>query len=327
MFWMMCMIIIFILSLIFVVWSLTVYLFPWFYVSELALSFLPYLIVISIIGLIFWMWRLRKDKKFSVMILLFGVIFLLFSRKFTSFYQFQTPQYQVDWTWWIKVFYANIYMHNTWYDDIKNLITTSNPDVIMFVEFAGHHYDNLKSFLQKDYPYINTTTWSQKFVGSTVFSKYKINNWADDFPQWAWRYGYFSLNHSGQNYYFYLVHTSSPITYQYFVMRNKQIQSLFDDFQLHKRASRLEKDKVIVLGDFNTSPWSVFYWRFADGFTEKFVNITRTFPLLFTWRFLDFPLVFSHIDHIFVNKQVFVHDLQIMNIPGSDHKWFLFDVK
>jgi endonuclease/exonuclease/phosphatase family metal-dependent hydrolase len=35
----------------------------------------------------------------------------------------------------------------------------------------------------------------------------------------------------------------------------------------------------------------------------------------------------SHIDHIFVNKQAFVNSLQVVDIPGSDHKWFLFDLQ
>jgi len=53
----------------------------------------------------------------------------------------------------------------------------------MFVEFGEYHYSNLKDFLQERYPYINSTTWSKKFIGSMVFSKYPIENRADDFPQ------------------------------------------------------------------------------------------------------------------------------------------------
>ena len=53
----------------------------------------------------------------------------------------------------------------------------------MFVEFTDNHYNHLKDFLQTKYPYTNNTTRSKKFVGSMVFSKYPINNKADDFPQ------------------------------------------------------------------------------------------------------------------------------------------------
>ncbi|MEI7558588.1 MAG: endonuclease/exonuclease/phosphatase family protein [bacterium] len=83
----------------------------------------------------------------------------------------------------MTILFANIHKDNISYDAIRNLISKTNPDMLMFVEFTDHHYDNLKDFLQSSYPYTNTTTWSKKFVGSMVFSKYPIINRADDFPQ------------------------------------------------------------------------------------------------------------------------------------------------
>jgi len=104
----------------------------------------------------------------------------------------------------------------------------------MFVEFADHHYDNLKTFLQTNYPYTNNTTRSKKFVGSMVFSKYPLTNKADDFPQGMRRYGYFSVPYQGQQIYFYLVHTSSPDSYAHFFMRNDQLNSFVENYSSHK---------------------------------------------------------------------------------------------
>jgi len=56
---------------------------------------------------------------------------------------------------------------------------------------------------------------------------------------------------------------SSPISKKYFDMRNNQIDYFFKDFFIHQESHRIKNDKVIALGDFNTSPWSVFYWNFA----------------------------------------------------------------
>jgi endonuclease/exonuclease/phosphatase (EEP) superfamily protein YafD len=137
------------------------------------------------------------------------------------------------------------------------MIRENNPDLLMFVEFADHHYEHLKSFLQENYPYINSTTWSKQFIGSMVFSKYKIDNRADDFPQGMWRYGYFSVSFGAQQYYFYLVHTSSPDSHQHFVMRNEQLTTFADDFSLHEKSRT--NDKVIVAGDFNITPRSSYY--------------------------------------------------------------------
>lgn len=120
---------------------------------------------------------------------------------------------------------------------------------------------------------------------------------------------------------------SSPSSKKNFDMRNKQILTFLNDFNIHRNLHRTRGDKVVLVGDFNTTPWSPWYWRFADVFEGEFVNITRSFPILFTWKLLNFPVLWAHIDHIFVNKEVSISDLHQVNVPGSDHKGFSFEVK
>lgn len=108
---------------------------------------------------------------------------------------------------------------------------------------------------------------------------------------------------------------SSPSNKKFFDMRNTQISTFFKDFDLHKQVHRERNDKVVVIGDFNTSPWSFFYRNFAQGFSGEFVNITRYFPILFTWRNLSLPLFWSHIDHIFANKEILLYNLKNIRVP------------
>jgi len=69
-----------------------------------------------------------------------------------------------------------------------------------------------------------------------VFSKYKIENRADDFPQGRWRYAYFSLQPEiGPEQYFYLMHTSSPDSQAHFEMRNTQLNAFLQDMQSHQK--------------------------------------------------------------------------------------------
>jgi hypothetical protein len=79
--------------------------------------------------------------------------------------------------------YANIYKDNTDYTGIITTIEHEKPDLILFVEFAAHHYTHLKPYLEVKYPYTNSTSRSKTFVGNTVFSTRPLDNWADDFPQ------------------------------------------------------------------------------------------------------------------------------------------------
>jgi endonuclease/exonuclease/phosphatase family metal-dependent hydrolase len=196
----------------------------------------------------------------------------------------------------------------------------------LFVEFTDEHYRHLEPFLKK-YPYSNKMVRSKAYAGNMVFSKLQIDNWADDFPQWARKYGYFSVMLDTTPLYIYLVHMSSPVSHKSFLMRNSQIEKFFKDFDLHKDIHRERQDKVIVIWDFNTSPWSVFYRNFARGFAHEFVNITRLFPILFTRSLNNSWIFWSHIDHIFVDRFVSVSDLRLLDIVWSDHKWFSFLIK
>jgi len=194
----------------------------------------------------------------------------------------------------------------------------------MFVEFADHHYTNLKDLLTKKYPYTNNTTRSKTFIWSMVFSKYPINNKADDFPQWAWRYGYFSIPYQNQDIYFYLVHTSSPDSYDHFTMRNTQLTTFVQDFKQHEIDRK--HGNIIVAGDFNITPWSSYYSIFDNAFSGQLTNMTTRIPFLFTRWFKWLPLIQAHIDHLWSTSSLTMQNLNTIDIPGSDHKGFLFTI-
>lgn len=205
------------------------------------------------------------------------------------------------------------------------MIQSKDPDVVMFVEFADHHDTHIKSFLSQNYPYINRTSRSKKFVGSMVFSKYPVDDLADDFVQGAWRYGYFRIDGPITPYYVYLVHTSSPISPMNYHMRNEQLTTVADHISTHA-ISRENDVPVLLLGDLNVSPWSVFYARFVSDL-KNFSNITVRFPIAFSWRLKWIPLFWSHIDHVFSTDADSVGYIEQVDVPGSDHLGYYFIVK
>jgi len=328
--------------------------FPENYYSELAISFLPYLIGITLLWMIISFIKLRKYlKKTNIfngptvkggtkggfvsssrmrwaLLVAFGILFIIHSNTFNSFYNYK-PKSAISNLWsnnqTIKVLYWNIYKLNEDYSGIQTTIENTNPDLILFVEFSENHYKHLKDFLQKNYPYINSTTWSKSFIGSMVFSKYKIENRADDFPQGRRRYAYFSLQPKDwPEQYFYLVHTSSPDSYAHFDMRNTQLTDFINDFQSHQRWYRADTDKVFVVGDFNISPRSSYYKDFEEWLGSWFIDATREFPTLFTRKFFQLPIFRAHIDHLRTNDINTIQDIKTVKIPGSDHKWLVFTV-
>ncbi|EKD24889.1 MAG: hypothetical protein ACD_80C00145G0023 [uncultured bacterium (gcode 4)] len=322
------------IALIFIV--VLVLLFPLFfsgyYVTELIISFLPYIVIISWIFAVITFVHFRKKMKpgypisahryfRGISFLMFCFLFFWYSKQFNTFYV-QEPFIQTAQSGDLKVLFANIHKDNIQYEAIKKTISDADPDIILFVEFADHHYAQLKEFLQTRYPYINNTTRSKKFVGNVVFSKYPITNKADDFPQWMRRYGYFSVPYKNQDVYFYLVHTSSPDNYSHFIMRNEQLAVLVQNFKNHEADKK--HNNIVMVWDFNVTPWSPYYDILASAFSGELVNVTKRIPFLFTRRFKELPLFFVHIDHLLTTPSLNVNRFQTFTMPWSDHKAFLF---
>jgi endonuclease/exonuclease/phosphatase (EEP) superfamily protein YafD len=139
------------------------------------------------------------------------------------------------------------------------------------------------------------------------------------------RYGYFSLLYSGQQIYFYLVHTSSPDNYDHFIMRNDQLTSFVQDFK--KQEADRKIDNIVAVGDFNITPWSPYYKILSTAFSGEMTDATKRIPFLFTRRLKEFPLFQAHIDHLWTTPSLTVQDLKILPMPGSDHRAFLFTLK
>lgn len=313
------------------------HLFPRQYISELFLSFLPYRSALFFFGLFLSLVFLRRYmrsislwkilpwwyKLSGLFSLCFAVLFFLSSSQVSHFYtQNALLQNSGD---SLTVLFANIHKNNAQYTWLQDLIIRTDPDLILFVEFANHHYEYLKPFLKARYPYTNSTTWNKQFIGSMVFSKQKIENWADNFPQGMRRYGYFSLYLKDRPYYFYLIHTSSPDSYAHFVMRNAQIATFDKDFAAHAQ-QRPEWSPIVVVWDFNTTPWSAYYSDIERVFSGTLTNVGSTLPFLRTWKLSLFPLIQAHIDHVWASSG---NIQSIMSLPvlGSDHSAYLFEVR
>ena len=77
-------------------------------------------------------------------------------------------------------------------------------------------------------------------------SKYPITNFIKDFVQEdSWKYGYFKIEKDGIPYYFYLIHTSSPVSDFDYQKRNQQLITIKKDYYQQHEDYR-EKDAKIV---------------------------------------------------------------------------------
>lgn len=320
--------------MIFIIWLLSVifllffsYFFPAFYISELILSFTPYIVFFALAWFVLSIIFMRNKKLWyyvtimPLFVLLFALLFFLFSKNFNKFYNWK---WFVNLTWneqWLDILYSNILYTNDDYIWILEEIENRDPDLILMVEFADNHSVALKNLLENNYPYLARTSWSQRYFGNVVFSKIPINNLTHKVDQGKWRYTHFHMNYDEVDYYLYLVHVSSPVTYDYFDMRNNQFDILKEDFSEHQK-DITENDKVLMIWDFNVSPWSYYYKDLEDSLIWL-SNLTKNFTILFTWSIKYLPFLSSHIDHIFVSDNLTFNNIEKINTPGSDHDGFL----
>lgn len=239
--------------------------------------------------------------------------------------------------------YANIYSKNEEYESLKNTIERGNPDIAIFVEFGEIHEEYLSTYLNNNLANINEYQRIRLAKGIMALTKNTIENIGVNNEELRREYGYFTTIKNQKPYYFYTIHTSSPISNYYFKLRNKQLTEVKQEI-----ASKHQnlKDNIIILGDFNTTPRSAYYKAFEKQFEGNLINITNNKPIK-TWDFwemvkindkkfwmlpklrrnlLSYLPVYCHIDQIFISKNVQIWEVKKIHIDGSDHEGFIVEI-
>lgn len=321
----------------------------WF--AELALSFLPYimvllgivcvLMVLRTYGLIFFPRGKKKYRLlFVIAILRSGILWGFMLSKFLKVYKNPVASFSpqeiigvVDnvLAWpedkeTLTVYYANIFYQNYNFFAIQQEIQALDPDIVALVEYSDEH-TVLNSFFKERYPYVNATSRSNIHAGNVIFSKYPVENLMDKYPieVGKWRYNYLKIN-ANIPLYFYLVHTSAPVSFENFNMRNDQLQRLSQDF-LTQAADRKAEDNVLMVGDFNVSPRSTYYTQFTQSLSPWVHNAFTGRSPAFTRCMEKWNKICSHIDHLFLSEELELTNLETRKLNGSDHKALWFTVQ
>lgn len=316
------------------------------WLTELAVSFLPYwlvgLVAFSAFLTLRTLFEAWRQNAYSLILFFFALrswalTFNVYG-EFTNFYDVeihrgtireQAEEFLVknlNEQPWLKVYYANIYYENDNYEIIKRSIEKTDPDVVALVEFSDDHEAKLKDYFQRKYPYTSATSRSKIHAGNIIFSKYPIVNELekDDQNETPRRYNYVKIE-SEIPLYIYLVHTSAPVSSFLFLNRNIQLEAFTTDFKRQK-IDRPLLSNVLVLWDFNLSPWSDYYFLFTQELWKDMKNIFKWKKSVFTRSFKGQKILNSHIDHGFINNWLEIEDLTVSDLIGSDHNQITFKI-
>ncbi|MFC1572337.1 endonuclease/exonuclease/phosphatase family protein [Candidatus Eisenbacteria bacterium] len=101
----------------------------------------------------------------------------------------------------------------------------------------------------------------------------------------------------------------------------------FDDGRLrHDIGEAVAADPVVLLGDLNAIPLSKEISAFRHSGLTDACSVTNLRPL-FTWRPRTWLPPVARVDYIFLGEQLEAMDAGVFDLPGSDHRLVLADIR
>lgn len=207
-----------------------------------------------------------------------------------------------------RILLLNVLQRNNHYEEVRNLIRSEQPDVLILVETNQKWLDELNEF-QSVYPYSHNKPREDNY-GVALFSREPLQE--------------AEIRYFGEagvpSVVAHLLIDGSPLTVigTHPPPPKGAMNSTFRNLQLDALAdfTREQSGEVILCGDLNMSPWSPYFWRLLKK--SGLQNSARGFGLQPTWP-TDRPFLRVPIDHCLVSAGVTITDRKIGPFVGSDH--------
>lgn len=283
--------------------------------------FVPFLLIINLVFVIYWLLKLKRQFLISIIVLIVGWLFT------PPFYKISSNNSSLNSD--LKVMSYNVKAFDlfTKSKDSSNFsngfdfISDKNPDILVIQEY----YKSKKNKLSFPYKYIKLRSKKSQY-GLAIYSKYKIVN-----------SGSLDLDSKGNNIIFadilknkdtiriYNVHFESlriKPNEENFGEENseKLIKRVSNSFKKQAEQTniflaheKLWTGKKIISGDFNNTSYSWLYHQISDNKKDAFIEAGKGFGKSFSYWF---PL---RIDFILTDKDAIVNQFLTLENKNSDH--------
>ncbi len=293
-------------------------------ISLLSLGVSP-LIVINFIFLFYWLILVKRQLLLSAIVLTISFF------HFNSFYEISSEADQEDYTNSLRVLSFNVRLFNAYEKDqsintgemMANLLTAENPDVVFLQEY---YVPNKVDFSAFKYNYIHFR-YSKSQLGHAIFSKYPIiNTGAFNFENTSNNILYANVVKGGDTIRVYNLHLQSLNIIPENIIEGKEneklwlkrISNAFQEQQSQIAILIEHKNKspypVILVGDFNNTPFSYTYQKLQENMNDGFVK--RGNGLGTTFLFEKYPM---RIDFMFADKTLDFVRFENVSKTFSDH--------
>ena len=292
--------------------------------SLLSLAVSP-LIVINILFVVYWLFKLKKFVLLSLSIIVIAYF------HFGSFFKFSSNEDPTEIANKLNILSFNVRLFNLYEDKdsqknipetISSYLKKEDPDVLCLQE-----YNKEMKIDFSGYPYNYIHFRGKNILGHAIFSKYPLTNTYS-----------FDFDHSYNNtisadivkgpdtlriYNLHLQSLSIKASVSYlqevdnevlrkrittrFIKQQEQVETILD----HKSKS---KHPVIISGDFNNTPFSYVYHKVSENMNDAFVEAGNGIGT--TYLFENYPM---RIDYILASQELEILDFKTIKKTFSDH--------
>ena len=292
------------------------------FVSVLSLT-MPFLIIVNLLFVIYWLLQVQKQLLLSLIVLLVGFQHLGSLYKVSSSNQNEDADNIVVMNYNVRLF--NVFK---WIPDINagkeisQFINEKKPDIISMQDYRPD-----KGLALKDYYKFESLSGGKIINGQAIFSKFPIiHKGTIEFPNTFNNAIFADVVKGKDTIRVYNVHLQSfkidvstdPLKKETSESLVKRVEKTFslqqsqtELFLEHKSRSPY---KVIICGDFNNTAYSYVYKEIRVGMKDAFVEAGNGFGRSFHFKF--FPV---RIDYIMVDDHFDVNTFKTFDLKLSDH--------
>jgi len=217
-----------------------------------------------------------------------------------------------------RVMFANVLRSNPSLADLMVWLNSENPDVLVMTEVTPGHVEEIAELMAGNGYAHQVLEPRHHAFGMTIYSRlpivdYSFETLTDNTLSEGGPNTVIARIETGQGVLAVAgVHPFPPSIRASMEARNRQLDDavyLLEDI----------KDPLIVVGDYNATPWSPALRRFAEALDLHGFNVAATWPVWF--GFAGIP-----IDHALVSNELLISGIEVGPNIGSDHRPIVVDV-
>lgn len=292
------------------------------FLSVLSLT-VPFLILLNILFIVYWLFKIKKQLLLSLIILLIGYKYL------TSLYKFSASK-NIDDSENISVMNYNVRLFNVfkWIPEdgieqkIVDFINEKQPDILSIQEYRRDEKINFPGYNK-----FEEISGDKVKNGQAILSKFPIvNSGSIEFPDTYNNAIFIDVVKGKDTIRVYNVHLQSmKIDANGGALTTENSENLFRSvsktFTMQQSQTELflkhKKEcpyKMIICGDFNNTAYSYVYKEIKGDLQDAFVEAGNGFGRTFDFKF--FPV---RIDFILVDEAFKINSFKTLDVKLSDH--------